>query len=285
VSGWRAILRAERYRTWHTRSSPLLLLVLFCVPAFAVLARYAGEARSRAAAALSGSSAGEAASSGSGWAPLVDGWRVGLALGSLLLFVHALRSVSVDRENGLLRMAVVRGVRRRDLVVGRALFACVLVVSVFLVTGLGAFAASFRLYDFGALVEDGYVLAEAGELRDELWRAAALALPGLLATYAFGLCLSSASRTSTGALVSGLILFLGFDLFKDTLGAGQYWIFAAYTPSLVDGSALGEMSGIARGYSDAGFSSELSSFNLWLPWPQALLLLLISTWAVSRRNL
>jgi len=285
MSGWRAILGAERYRTWRTRSSPLLLLVLFCVPALAVLARYAGEARVRAAAALTGSTAGDAASSGSGWASLVDGWRVGLALGSLLLLVHALRTVSVDRENGLLRMAVVRGVRRRDLVVGRALFACVLIASVFLVTGLGAFAASFRLYDFGPLVEDGYVLAEAGELRRELWSASALALPGLVATYAFGLCISSLCRTSAGALVSGLILFLGFDLFKDTLGAGQYWVFAAYTPSLVDGSALGEMSGIARGYSDAGFSAELRSFNLWMPCPQALLLLLISAWSVSRRNL
>ncbi len=285
MSGWRAILRAERYRTLRTRSSLLLALVLFLVPAGGVLATYVGETRARAQSLLSGTETTQAVASGSGWAALVDGWRMGLALGSLLLLVHALRTVVVDRENGLLRLAVVRGVRRRDLVLGRALFACLLVASVFLLTGSGAFVAAWKLYDFGPLIEDGYPLAQAFELRRELLIAAGLALPGLLATYAFGLGISSICKTSAGALVAGLLLFLGFDLFKETLGLGQYWVFAAYTPSLVDGSAMGEMSGIARGYSDAGFSAELLRFNLWMPWPQALFLLLVSSLAVSRRNL
>lgn len=285
MSGWLASFRAERHRVLRSRACRWLAAVLVAVPALRVWTMHVLDARARAEAVLAGRSAASAVSSGAGWAPLVDGWRAGLVLGALLLLVHGLRSVAADREQGLLRLACVQGVSRGGLVAGRALLSVLLVLAVVAATGLGALAATSALFDLGPLVEDGFPLASAAELRADLLLAVALALPALLATHAFGVCLSGLSRTAAGALVAGLVLFLGFDLFQDSLGTAGPWVFAAYAPTLVDGSALAEMSGLARGYSDAGFPDELVRKNLLLPWPQALLFLLAAGLAVSRRRL
>ena len=64
-----------------------------------------------------------------------------------------------------------------------------------------------------------------------------------------------------------------FDLFKRALGDLGHWIFATYSPSFIDGSAMEEMAGMAHGYSDAGYPEELLRMSFVLPAPQALLLL------------
>ena len=76
-----------------------------------------------------------------------------------------------------------------------------------------------------------------------------------------------------------------FDLFKEVLGDHQYWLFAAYVPSLVDTSAMHEMTGLARGFSDAGFPDDLLRMNHVLPLPQALVLTLAACLVLSRRSL
>jgi hypothetical protein len=86
-------------------------------------------------------------------------------------------------------------------------------------------------------------------------------------------------------MAAAVSLQLSFDLFKEALGDAQYWVFAAFAPSFIDGSAMQEMSGIARGFSDAGFGAELLERNWIVPGPQALLFLLAACWLQSRRSL
>ena len=110
-------------------------------------------------------------------------------------------------------------------------------------------------------------------------------LPPLLATFCFGLLVSSVARGGTSAVSLALALYLGFDLFKEVLGQARTWVFAAFNPSFVDQSYLREVGQIARGYSDAGFTDALFLRNLWLPLPQALLAVVLACWALRRRAL
>jgi len=73
--------------------------------------------------------------------------------------------------------------------------------------------------------------------------------------------------------------------FKEVLGETQYWVFAAFNPSFVDNSYVREVAGMARGFSDAGYSESLLRQSLVLPWPEALVLAALASWVLSRRAL
>jgi hypothetical protein len=45
------------------------------------------------------------------------------------------------------------------------------------------------------------------------------------------------------------------------------------------------MAGMARGFSDAGLSSDLVRMSFWLPWPEAAILVLLASLVLSRRSL
>ncbi|MCP3918494.1 MAG: hypothetical protein GY711_23355 [bacterium] len=277
--------RAEAYRMPRARSLWVGAVFLAAVPAVRVWAAYLARAAEIAERKLAGRSAPAALESGDGWAPLVDGWHAGLVLGALLLLVHAARSIASDRDSGVLRPAVTRGVTRSGTVLGRALLAPVLVVGVAAASGAGAFAVAQSLFDFGPLVEDGYELMSVADLRRELTSAVLAALPALLALYGFGLFVSALGRSATGALSVALALYLGFDLFKEVLGDDAYFAFAAHVPSLVDTSAMGEMSGLARGFSDAGFPPALLRLDYLMSLPQAVILVVLACLAMHRRAL
>ena len=281
---WIALV-AETYRLTRSRSTWWSAVFLAVVAAARVLAARAADAVQRAEAIAQGRTVTSSSGleEGIGWAPFVDGWRTGLTAATLLFLLHAARSVAADRESGVLRATITRSSSRTAAVLARALVALPAILGAFAITGAAAFASSAALFDFGPLVEDGYELLGADEVRAELVTAALATLPALVATYAFGLLVSAALRSASAAVAIALSLFLAFDLFKDALGEAHYWVFAAFAPSFVDGSALSEMSGVARGYSDAGFSQELVRMGLLLPWPQAALLVGLACWAVSRR--
>ena len=284
MSGTLRVFRAEAYRLAASRATWLVGAFLALVAALRVVAARASEAVSGAEAVAAGRELAPAAS-GSGWLPLVQGWRAGLIATTLLLLVHAARSLAADREAGVLRLAATRSVRRPALVLGRALVAPLVVVGAFLFTGLAAWATAASFYDFGPLVEDGYELLGAGELADELARASLSALPALFGVYAFGLLVSAASRGATGAVGAALSLFLVFDLFKEELGEGRHWVFAAYAPSFVDGSAMNEMVGIAQGFSDAGYPDALFAAGRVLPTAEGVACVLLACLLLSRRAL
>jgi hypothetical protein len=123
------------------------------------------------------------------------------------------------------------------------------------------------------------------ELRGELTLAISAAAPAMLALYAFGLVISSSGRSAVGCVSVALALFLGFDLFKEVLGDNRYWVFAAYVPSLVDTSAMGEMAGLARGFSDAGFPAPLQRMNFITTSIETVLFVVVGCLILRRRAL
>ncbi|MFT5290948.1 MAG: ABC-type transport system involved in multi-copper enzyme maturation permease subunit [Planctomycetota bacterium] len=271
-------MRVESGRLLRLRSSWFVLLVLSGISAlrtFISLQTVAGER----------SGLGDPLSSGGAWAPFVDGWRVGLVLGALLLLGHAARSIAADREEGLLRLAVTRSVPRGAIVRGRLALAPLLILALVFFTGLASWATAQTGGDFGPFVEDGYEIFTAEELFREVRRAVFAILPALLATYAFGLMISSFFRSATAALAAALGLFLGFDLFKEILGPSRAWVFANHVPTLSDTSAWSELPNVMRGFSDAGFSDGLYRSALIGPWPALLLFLLLSSIVLSRKTL
>ncbi len=272
------LMRVESGRLLRLRSSWFVLLILCCVSAlrtFVSLQTVAGERSGQE----------DPLSSGGAWAPLVDGWRVGLVLGALLLLGHAARSIAADREEGLLRLAVTRSIPRGAIVRGRLALAPFLILALVLCTGLASWATARTGGDFGSFVEDGYEIFTAEELLREVKRAVLAVLPALLATYAFGLMISSLFRSATAALAVALGLFLGFDLFKEILGPSRAWVFANHVPTLSDTSAWSELPNVMRGFSDAGFSDRLYHSALISPWPALLLFLLLSSIVLSRKAL
>ena len=289
MSGTWRVFRSEWYRTVRTRSTWFALASVVLLAALRVLAAHvaasAGHARVVQDALLSGREVPAAPPPGNAFAPFVEGWLVGLTVGTLLLLIVSARSLAGDRESGVLRVARTRSASRSALVLGRFLLGLPLVAGVVVASGAGAFVASAVLFEFGPLVEDGYELLTQEELTSEL-RIATLALvPPLVATWAFGLFVSAIGRSATGAVGLCLAVFLGFDLFKEVIGDGQALVFATFVPSLVDKSCMHEMAGIAQGYSDSGYTEVMLRMNHIVPWPQALALVLAACWIVRRRAL
>ena len=280
---WRVFI-AELYRLVRSRAIWVAGLFLFLVPVLRVFAAHVVDRSARLEAARAGRQL-LGLEEGVGWAPLVEGWRAGLALGALFILIHGARTLAGDRDSGVLRLASTRTAARPALVLGRALLGPILVLSVVAFSGLGAWLAARHWFDFGPLVEDGVTILEVHELLSELSYAVLAALPALWGVHTFGLFVSSLSRTSTGAVASSISLFLAFDLFKEALGQSRFWVFASYAPSFVDSSAMEAMAGVALGYSDAFYAKELWRMNLILPWPQALLLVFLAALVIRRRRL
>ncbi len=289
MKGTLRVLSAEWYRARHSRVLAVGALFLAVVAALRVLAAWLAHRANYAAAVQRALSQSRPAppppGPGNAWSPFVDGWLAGLTVATLLLLIASARSLAGDREAGLLRVARTRSVSRTGLVLGRALLGILLVLGALIVTGLGSFALASTLYAFGPITEGGFTIYSQDELRAELLSALLATLAPLLATWVFGLCISSLARGGTGAVSAALAVYLGFDLFKEVLGPRQYWVFAAFNPSFVDKSCLHEMSGIARGLSDAGYSAARYAQNMWLPWPWAAAMLLVACVVMRRRAL
>ncbi|MHC4377862.1 MAG: ABC transporter permease subunit [Planctomycetota bacterium] len=223
--------------------------------------------------------------SGSAWGPLVDGWTLGLVLGTLVLLTHAARWVAADAESGVLRFAVTRSATRSATVLGRLLLTPLLVLAVVAVTGAAAWSVADATGDFGSLVEDGFEIFTAEELREEVERSVLAVLAPMLAVCAFGLAISCLVRGSALAPSVALGLLLAFDLFKGALGDAHYWVFAAHAPTPVDGSAWSELGGVVRGFSDAGFPDELIRVGTRVSWPAAVGCGLLACLFLRRRPL
>jgi hypothetical protein len=217
---------------------------------------------------------------------MLDGMRTGLALTVFALLVTSARSLAGDHESGLLRMAVTRSVSRPALVLGRLLVAPLPILGGLLASFLGAWLVARSQLDFGPLVEEGYEILSAEELRGEVTLGLFATLPALVALWAFGLLISACSRTAVSAVATTLVLFVAFDLIKESLSQESlYLVFASFAPSLSDSSPLGEAAQVVQGFSDRGFSDELLSLAMWLPWAQALLIVGAAVAVIRSRTL
>lgn len=282
-------LSAEWARCRFARSTFVAGVTIFLLAFLRVVFEYlkdrAAWAEKVQAALLRGANPPESPPIGNAFGPWIDGWRTGIALGAILLLVFAARSLAGDDERGLARIQLTRGASRFSATSARMLVGMLLIPIVVAIAGFGSFSAAALFFRFEALVQDGYELASVDVLTSEITVAVLASLPPLIATFAFGLFVSSWSRTSAAALVVALLALLGFDLFREVLGEAQYWVFPAYTPSFVDKSCLREASGVARGFFDRGYTDVLLRWNFLFPTAQALVLFLASLFFYKRRAL
>ena len=272
------VLRVELGRLLRARSAWLTLVLLSATSALGAFVAVG-------ATALERGGTEDPMTSGKAWAPLVDGWRVGLVLAVLVLLAHGARSLAGDREAGVLRLAVTRSIPRSSTVLGRLLLAPILVLVLVCAAGLAAWSTAWALGDFGPLVEDGYEIYTAAELRAEVLRGVSAILPAMLAAYAFALLVSSLFANATLAVSCTLGSYLAFDLFKDFFGSLRPWIFATHVPTLADSSAWSELPGVMRGFSDAGYSVGLLRAAWLSPWPALAVFALGATVVIQRKPL
>lgn len=281
IAEWVRLIRSRA--TWYAGFAVMGLA--FLRVAASRLAERAAWAEQVRRALMQGTDTPEAPPASNAFGPWVDGWRAGIALGVILLVVQGARSLASDDERGLARIQITRGASRNSIVLARGALGLALAPLIVFMAGLGSLIAASLFFQFEALVQDGYELASMDLLFDELTVAVLASLPPLFASHAFGVLISAWARTSSLALVVALVSLLGFDLFKEVLGETQYWLFAAYTPSFVDRSCLNEMSGIARGFFDSGYTRALVRMNFSLPIAQAAIFLVLALLLFRRRSL
>ena len=283
MSGALRVLRAEFVRLVTSRVGLVTGLLLIWIPALRVWASIVASRAKDIERAASGSEQ-LGLTEGTGWALLVDGWRAGLMLGTALLLVQSARALAGDRETGVLRLAVTRSASRSGAVVGRALLGPVLVILVVGLTGLGAYLATKMAgADFGDLVEDDFTIFSGDEVRSELQRALGPVMAGLVAVHAFGLLVSSVSKGPVLALAGSLAAILLWDVFKEDTGEFRFFVFATHAPTFADGSAMKELAGFARGYSDAGLPDAVINMGLVLAPAQALVFVALAALALRKR--
>ena len=81
---WR-VFRGEWFRMMRGRGIWILGTLLAAISALRVVVARAFQAASEAQLAAQGHDALERGDTGTGWAPLIDGWRAGMVLSTLLL--------------------------------------------------------------------------------------------------------------------------------------------------------------------------------------------------------
>ena len=283
MSGTFRVLRAEFVRLVTSRTALVGAILLAAIPALRVWA--AGiAARTKEIERIASGRENIGLSEGTGWAYLVDGWRAGLMLGVALLLVQAARAVAGDRETGVLRLAVTRSASRTGAIFGRGLLGPVLVLFVVGIAGLGAYLATKGVgADFGDILIDDYAIFTAEEVRDELVRSLMVVALGLVAVHALGLFVSSLSRGPVLALAGSLAIILLWDVFKEDVGNGRWYVFASHAPTFSDGSAMKELASFARGNSDAGLPPAVMRMGSILSPVQAVFLVILSAIAVRKR--
>jgi hypothetical protein len=253
-------LRAECYRLTCLRGTWIALLV----PAVLGTMRVVG---------------GRPGADENGFAVLADGLKAGAAGLTLITLFWGALSLVREREHGSLAQAFLV-CSRPSLVLAKA-FSMLLLLLVMAVLLLGSCAGvAFLVHDLGDLVEEGFVMAEAGDLWADLLRGFVASLPAIAAAGVFGLLVSALTESSSMALGVTMAPVLLLDLFQGLLGEKADWVFASFVPLLGERSPLSRLPDVARAYSDAGWQPGELSWAAGLPAAQAVLLLLFALFLV-----
>jgi hypothetical protein len=284
MKGFLAVLRSDLFIAVRSRWLPLLLLAPAALAAAAVGLERLRAGSEGARAALLGKVAMPAAGEG-GYGPLVDGLSIGIAFGHLAIVGLAACSIASDRDRGTARHLLVGAASRTSYFLGRFVSLTCLGLLSFLLAGLVSWAAASLLYGLGPVLEDGLEIIGTSEIRREIASGVGLALAPLPAALALGLLVSVTARSPAGGVATALGLTLAFDLFKGSLGDASRFVYASYLPSLIDRSYLHDVSRIVRGFSDVLVEDRTVILNIAVPWPAALLFLLIALAAIRRREI
>lgn len=283
MTGLVTTLRAELYVARRSTAARLLILVPALVVVLRAVIVRLSQSGQQARDALIGQ--GNPATADNAWGQLVDGFNVGLTMLGLMLVAYTAWSFASERDSGALRHLLIRSASRGGVVLAKLIAAHLLALCALLVMTLGIVVITTLLWDFGPVTEDGYELIGSAEIRSEVALGLKLALLPIPAALAFSMLVGVCAQSATQAVTGALGLTLALDIFKGLLGDAAYYLYATFQPSLIDQSYLQDVGRLVRGYSDVMIDNRAMALNLWIPWPQMLLFVVLALLIVRRTKL
>ena len=285
MNGLLIAIKSETFIALRTFASKLIVAAPALVAAAQLLLVRLTEAGQQARDSLLGASNFEADVVNNAYGFFVDSLSIGLTMLGLLLVAQAAYSFSYERDIGSIRHILIRRVSRRSLLSAKLIHLHVMALLSVLLLLVSSFLLSGMLWEYSAIVEDGFELISESEIREEITLGIQLALLPLPAAIAFGLLISVSAQSATQAVSTALGITLAIDIFKGLLGDLALYLYASFQPSLIDQSYLQSVSRIVRGYSDVLIDDRVLQLNMWVPFPALLIFFAASLWIVQRRKL
>ncbi|MDG1025474.1 MAG: ABC transporter permease subunit [Gammaproteobacteria bacterium] len=285
MNGLLIAIKSETFIALRTLASKIIVAAPALVAAAQLLLVGLTEAGQQARDSLLGGSNFEADVANNAYGFFVDSLSTGLTMLGLLLVAQAAYSFSYERDIGSIRNILIRRVSRRSLLSAKLIHLHVMALLSVLLLLVSSFLLSGMLWEYSAIVEDGFELISESEIREEITLGIQLALLPLPAAIAFGLLISVSAQSATQAVSTALGITLAIDIFKGLLGDLALYLYASFQPSLIDQSYLQSVSRIVRGYSDVLIDDRVLQLNMWVPFPALLIFFAAALWIVQRRKL
>jgi len=285
MNGLLVAIKSELFFALRTFASKLIVAAPALVAAAQLMLVKLTEAGQQARDTLLGESGFEQSVANNAYGFFVDGLTTGLTMLGLLLVAQSAYSFSYDSDIGSIRHILIRRVSRGSVLTAKLIHLHLLALLSVLLLLITSYAMSGMLWEYGAIVEDGFELISEQEIHEEIWLGLRLALVPLPAAIAFGLLISVSSQSATQAVTAALGITLAIDIFKGLLGDMSNYLYASFQPSLIDQSYLQSVSRIVRGYSDILIDDSVLQLNMWVPFPALALFFAASLWIVQRRKI
>ena len=267
MNGFAIALKSELFIARHTFSSKLIVLAPAVLAVLQTLLEWITEAGAATRNNLLSNPTFNDIVNLNAYGHFVDGMKTGLTVLGLLLVAQAAYSFSYDRDTGMIRHILIRRASKPALIFAKLLQINLIGLISILLLIITTYVTSSLLWEFGAIVEDGFELISEEEIIAEIATGLQLAIIPLPAAIAFGLLVSVIAQSATQAITTALGITLAIDIFKSMLGDYADYVYARFQPSLIDASYLQDVSRIVRGYSDVMINESVLQLNLWMPIP------------------
>jgi ABC-type transport system involved in multi-copper enzyme maturation permease subunit len=285
MNGLLIAIKSELFVALRTFASKLIVAAPALIAAAQLMLVKITEAGQQARDSLLGDSGFEQSVANNAYGFFVDGLTTGLTMLGLLLVAQGAYSFSYERDIGSIRHILIRRVSRSSLLTAKLIHLHLLALLSVLLLLITSYLLSGMLWEYGAIVEDGFELISEQEICEEISLGLRLALLPLPAAIAFGLLISVSSQSATQAVTTALGITLAIDIFKGLLGDMANYLYASFQPSLIDQSYLQSVSRIVRGYSDVLVDDSVLQLNMWVPFPALILFFAVGLWIVQRRKI
>jgi ABC-type transport system involved in multi-copper enzyme maturation permease subunit len=285
MNGLLVAIKSEIFVALRTFANKLIVAAPSLVAAAQLLLVKLTDAGQQARDSLLGGSGFEQSVANNAYGFFVDGLTTGLTMLGLLLVAQGAYSFSYDRDIGSIRHLLIRRVSRSSMLTAKLIHLHLLALLSVLLLLSTSYLLSGILWEFSAIVEDGFELISEQEIREEIGLGLRLALVPLPAAIAFGLLISVSTQSATQGVTTALGITLAIDIFKGLLGDMANYLYASFQPSLIDQSYLQSVSRIVRGYSDVLIDDSVLQLNMWVPFPALLLFFAAALWIVQRRKI
>ena len=285
MNGLLVAIKSEIFVALRTFAGKLIVAAPALVAAAQLLLVKLTETGQQARDSLLGGSSFEQSVANNAYGFFVDGLTTGLTMLGLLLVAQGAYSFSYDRDIGSIRHLLIRRVSRSSVLTAKLIHLHLLALLSVLLLLTTSYLLSGMLWEYGAIVEDGFELISEQEIREEIGLGLRLALVPLPAAIGFGLLISVSTQSATQAVTTALGITLAVDIFKGLLGDMANYLYASFQPSLIDQSYLQSVSRIVRGYSDVLIDDSVLQLNMWAPFPALILFFAAGLWIAQRRKI